>query len=238
MGRISREDKTERFDDDVISQAIKLDEDSLTAKYLSILIDAYNGKKIEITDPVLKYAFSLQENKVKKYLEKQRRISKQNSEKGKKGAEIRWSEQRQQAENEIPFADEVSPYPFEDFWNAYNYNKNEAGTKNIWRMMPDEDRKAAIEAVPKYLKWYENEKKKRGGKITKIYPRNFLIDRRWKDDFTIEEVTNTQTASNYGSYNGQQVGRTQQQINIERNAAAVAKMFSEIRPMQPDGGDN
>ena len=107
---------------------------------------------------------------------------------------------------------------------------------DIGGMMPDEDRKAAIEAVPKYLKWYENEKK-RNQKLTKIYPRNFLLDRRFMDDFTIEEVTQTNT-NNYGSNNRQQDGRTQQQINIERNAQAVARMFSEIQPMQSDGGDN
>ena len=168
--------------------------------------------------------------------ENQRKISEQNSEKGKKGAKIRWSEQRQQEENEITFAEEVSPYSFEEFWNSYNYIKNKKGTKEIWRMMPDEDRKAAIEAVPKYMKWYENEKK-RNQKLTKIYPRNFLLDRRFLDDFTIEEVTQTNT-NNYGSNNGQQDGRTQQQINIERNAQAVARMFSEIQPMQSDGDGN
>lgn len=236
MGRISKFDKVERFDDDVISQAIKLDEDSKTAQYLNILKDAYNGKKVEISDPVLKYAFSLQEEKIKSYLENQRKISEQNSEKGKKGAKIRWSEQRQQEENEITFAEEVSPYPFEDFWNAYNYIKNKKGTSEIWRMMPDEDKKAAIEAAPKYLKWYENEKK-RNPKLTKLYPKTFLLDRRFMDDFTFEEVTQTNTNS-YGSNNGQQDRRTQQQINIERNAQAVARMFSEIQPMQSDGGGN
>ena len=235
MGRISKFDKVERFDDDVISQAIKLDEDSKTAQYLNILKDAYSGKKVEISDPVLKYAFSLQEEKIKSYLENQRKISEQNSEKGKKGAKIRWSEQRQQEENEITFAEEVSPYSFEEFWNAYNYIKNKKGTSEIWRMMPDEDKKAAIEAVPKYLKWYENEKK-RSPKLTKLYPKTFLLDRRFMDDFTIEEVTQTNTNS-YGSNNGQRDTRTQQQINIERNAQAVAKLFSEIRPMQPDGSD-
>lgn len=236
MGRISKFDKVERFDDDVISQAIKLDEDSKTAQYLNILKDAYSGKKVEISDPVLKYAFSLQEEKIKSYLENQRKISEQNSEKGKKGAKIRWSEQRQQEENEITFAEEVSPYSFEEFWNAYNYIKNKKGTSEIWRMMPDEDRKAAIEAVPKYLKWYENEKK-RNPNLTKLYPKNFLLDRRFTDDFTIEEVTQTNTNS-YGRINGKQDGRTQQQINIERNAQAVARMFSEIQPMQSDGGGN
>ncbi len=217
MGRISREDKTERFDDDVISQAIKLDEDSLTAQYLNILKDAYSGKKVEISDPVLKYAFSLQEEKIKSYLENQRKTSEQNSENGKKGAMIRWSKQRQQEEDEISFAEEVSPYPFDDFWNAYNYIKNKKGTSEIWRMMPDEDRKAAIEAVPKYLKWYENEKK-RNPKHTKLYPKTFLLDKRFLDDFTIEEVTQTNTNS-YGSNNG----KSYKEAEFERNARTIVE---------------
>lgn len=218
MGRISRKDKTERFDDDVISQAIKLDEDSLTAQYLNILKDAYSGKKVEISDPVLKYAFSLQEEKIKSYLENQREISEQNSVNGKKGAEKRWSGQRQQEEDEVTFAEEVSQYPFEEFWNAYNYIKNKKGTSEIWRMMPDEDRKAAIEAVPKYLKWYENEKK-RNPKLTKLYPKTFLLDRRFMDDFTIEVVTNNQNASNYGSNNG----KSYKEAEFERNARTIVE---------------
>lgn len=240
MGRISKFDKVERFDDDVISQAIKLDEDSKTAQYLNILKDAYNGKKVEISDPVLKYAFSLQEEKIKSYLENQRKISEQNSEKGKKGAKIRWSEQRQQEENEITFAEEVSPYPFEDFWNAYNYIKNKKGTSEIWRMMPDEDKKAAIEAAPKYLKWYENEKK-RNPKLTKLYPKTFLLDRRFMDDFTFEEVTQTNTNS-YGSNNG----KSYKEAEFERNArtaienlqAAERGELAYLSPFNPPSGQH
>lgn len=240
MGRISKFDKVERFDDDVISQAIKLDEDSKTAQYLNILKDAYSGKKVEISDPVLKYAFSLQEEKIKSYLENQRKISEQNSEKGKKGANIRWGEQRQQEEKEITFAEEVSPYPFDDFWNAYNYIKNKKGTSEIWRMMPEEDRKAAIEAVPKYLKWYENEKK-RSPKLTKLYPKTFLLDRRFMDDFTIEEVTQTNTNS-YGSNNG----KSYKEAEFERNARTIVENLQAaergelayLSPFNPPSGQH
>lgn len=240
MGRISREGKTERFDDDVISQAIKLDEDSLTAKYLNILKDAYSGKKVEISDPVLKYAFSLQEEKIKSYLENQRKKSEQNSEKGKKGAKIRWDEQNRQT-NSKNFVNDVSPYPFEEFWNAYNYIKNQKGTSEIWRMMPDEDRKAAIEAVPKYLKWYENEKK-RNPKHTKLYPKTFLLDKRFLDDFTIEEVNNPQSASNYGSNNKQ----SYKEAEFERNARAAIENLQRaergelayLSPFNPPDGQH
>lgn len=228
MGRISREDKTERFDDEVISQAIKLDEDSLTAKYLSILIDAYNGEKIEITDPVLKYAFSLQEKRVKKYLEKQRRISEQNSEKGKKGAKIRWSEQRQQEENEVTFAEEVSQYPFEDFWKLYDMQVGEDSCRMKWSRMRESTKAKVMEHLPKYVASTPN-------KQYRAEPFNYLSRGYYNNEIIDRTQTNT---NSYGSNNGKQDGRTQQQINIERNAQAVARMFSEIQPMQPDGGGN
>ena len=227
MGRISREDKTERFDDEVISQAIKLDEDSLTAKYLSILIDAYNGEKIEITDPVLKYAFSLQEKRVKKYLEKQRRISEQNSEKGKKGAKIRWSEQRQQEENEVTFAEEVSQYPFEDFWKLYDMQVGEDSCRMKWSRMRESTKAKVMEHLPKYVASTPN-------KQYRAEPFNYLSRGYYNNEIIDRTQTNT---NSYGSNNGKQDGRTQQQINIERNAQAVAKLFSEIHPMQPDGSD-
>lgn len=222
------------------------------AQFLELFRAAYayvDEEDFNITDDVVKMAFSswklafdYDKKKDEEYHRERKRIStKANEAKKKKreakGNTLQNSPSDETAEEEPPLIDveEVEKYPFEEFWNAYNYIKNKKGTSEIWRMMPDEDKKAAIEAVPKYLKWYENEKK-RSPKLTKLYPKTFLLDRRFMDDFTIEEVTQTNT-NNYGSNNGQRDGRTQQQINIERNAQAVAKLFSEIRPMQPDGSD-
>lgn len=228
MGRISREDKTERFDDDVISQAIKLDEDSLTAQYLNILKDAYSGKKVEISDPVLKYAFSLQEEKIKSYLENKRKKSEQNSVKGKKGAKIRWGEQRQQEEDEITFAEEVSQYPFEEFWKLYGMQIDENGCRKKWSRMRESTKAKVMEHLPKYVASTPN-------KQYRAEPFNYLSRGYYNNEIIDRTQTNT---NSYGSNNGKQDGRTQQQINIERNAQAVARMFSEIQPMQPDGGGN
>lgn len=217
MGRISRESKTERFDDEMIKLAISLDKGSRPSQYLSALFDAYEEKEVNVEDPVVAFALESQQEKIKAYIEQKKELSKKRSKAGTKGMQVRWGEQRQQEENEITFAEEVSPYPFDDFWNAYNYIKNKKGTSEIWRMMPDEDRKAAIEAVPKYLKWYENEKK-RSPKLTKLYPRNFLLDRRFLDDFTIEEVTQTNT-NNYGSNNG----KSYKEAEFERNARTIVE---------------
>lgn len=241
MGRISRESKAERFDDEMIKLAISLDKGSRPSQYLSALFDAYEEKEVKVDDPVVAFALESQQEKVKAYIEQKKALHDKRSEAGKIGMQVRWDEQRKQEESEIPFAEEVSPYPFEDFWNAYNYIKNEVGTRNVWRMMPDEDRKAAIEAVPKYLKWYENEKK-RNCNFTKIYPRNFLKDRRWKDDFTIEEVTNNQSASNYGSNNKQ----SYKEAEFERNARAAIENLQRaergelayLSPFNPPDGQH
>lgn len=209
MGRISREDKTERFDDDVISQAIKLDEDSLTAKYLSILIDAYNGEKIEITDPVLKYAFSLQENRVKKYLEERRRISEQNSENGKKGAMVRWSKQRQQEEDEITFAEEVSQYPFEDFWKLYDMQVGEDSCRMKWSRMRESTKAKIMEHLPKYVASTPN-------KQYRAEPFNYLSRGYYNNEIIDRTQTNT---NSYGSNNG----KSYKEAEFERNARTIVE---------------
>lgn len=240
MGRISRESKTERFDDEMIKLAISLDKGSRPSLYLSALFDAYEEKEVNVEDPVVAFALESQQEKIKAYIEHKKELRKKRSKAGTKGMQVRWGEQRQQEENEITFAEEVSPYSFEDFWNAYNYIKNKKGTSEIWRMMPDEDRKAAIEAVPKYLKWYENEKK-RSPKLTKLYPKTFLLDRRFMDDFTIEEVTQTNTNS-YGSNNG----KSYKEAEFERNArtaienlqAAERGELAYLSPFNPPSGQH
>lgn len=216
MGRISRKDKTERFDDEMIKFAISLDKQSKTSKYLSALLDAYEEKEVNVEDPVIAFALESQQKKIKAYVEQQKALHEKRSKAGTIGMQKRWGEQNCQT-NSKTFANDVSPYPFEEFWNAYNYIKNKKGTSEIWRLMPDEDRKAAIEAVPKYLKWYENEKK-RNPKLTKLYPKTFLLDKRFLDDFTIEEVTQTNTNS-YGSNNG----KSYKEAEFERNARTIVE---------------
>lgn len=133
-------------------------------------------------------------------------------------------------EEEPPLADveEVEKYPFEEFWKIYGKDVGHDKCLQVWKRQLSEETKAKIMAhVVKYVQARPNEYFRKD-------PINYFKDKTYND----EVVTNNQTASNYGSNNGQQDGRTQQQINIERNAQAVARMFSEIQPMQPDGGGN
>lgn len=240
MGRISRKDKVERFDDEMIKLAISLDKQSKTSKYLLALLDAYEEKEVNVEDSVVAFALESQQERIKAYVEQQKALHEKRSKAGTIGMQKRWNEQNWQT-NSKTFAKDVSPYPFEEFWNAYNYIKNQKGTSEIWRMMPDEDRKAAIEAVPKYLKWYENEKK-RNPKHTKLYPKTFLLDKRFLDDFTIEEVTNTQTASNYGSNNG----KSYKEAEFERNARTIVENLQAadrgelayLSPFNKSGGEH
>lgn len=124
--------------------------------------------------------------------------------------------------------EEVEKYPFEEFWKIYGKEVGFEECQRVWNRQFSNETKSEIMAhVVEYVKARPN-----------VYfrkdPINYFKERCWKD----KVITNLQNASNYGNNNRQQDGRTQQQINIERNAQAVAKLFSEIRPMQPDGGDN
>lgn len=147
-----------------------------------------------------------------------------------KGVFLQNSPSDETAEEEHPLIDveEVEKYPFEEFWKIYGKEVGFEECQRVWNRQFSNETKAEIMAhVVEYVKARSN-----------VYfrkdPINYFKDRCWKD----KVITNPQTESNYGSNNGQQDGRTQQQINIERNAQAVARMFSEIQPMQSDGGDN
>lgn len=133
--------------------------------------------------------------------------------------------------------EEVEQYPFEEFYSVFPMHRDKTIAEKCWSKMPNEVRKVAFEGAKKYAAYIEYRKQYEKN-VKVMYPSTYLHQKRWEDEYEITTETNNQSASSYGSNNCQQVGRTQQQINIERNAQAVAKMFSEIRPMQPDGGDN
>lgn len=196
----------------------------------------------EIKDPLSDMAFSCWKPRLdydkaeyKGLCERNKRnsqIAKEKREEQKKDAKggfLQNSPSDETTEDETPLVDveEVEKYPFEKFWKIYGKEVGFIECQRIWNRQFSNETKAEIMAhVVEYVKARPN-----------VYfrkdPINYFKDRCWKD----KVITNPQTESNYGSNNGQQDGRTQQQINIERNARAVAKLFSEIRPMQPDGSD-
>lgn len=210
------------------------------AQFLELFGAAYayiDDEEFEIKDNMVKMAFSswkIALNYDKEYHKERKANSIQANEAKKKKLEakgniLKNSPSDETAEEEPPLIDveEVEKYPFEEFWKIYGKDVGRDDCQRVWNNQLSNETKAEIMAhVVEYVKARPNEYFRKD-------PINYFKDRCWKD----KVITNPQTASNYGNNNGQQVGRTQQQINIERNAQAVAKLFSEIRPMQPDGGD-
>lgn len=211
------------------------------AQFLELFGAAYayiDDEEFEIKDNMVKMAFSswkIALNYDKEYHKERKTNSIQANEAKKKKREAKGnilmnSPSDEESAEEPPLADteEVEQYPFEEFWKIYGKEVGFEECQRVWNRQFSNETKAEIMAhVVEYVKARPNEYFRKD-------PINYFKDRCWKD----KVITNPQNASNYGSNNRQQVGRTQQQINIERNAQAVAKLFSEIRPMQPDGGDN
>lgn len=146
----------------------------------------------------------------------------------KKREQAKASKETAPPSDDVPLKDveEVERYPFEEFWTIYGKNIGYDRCLQVWEnQLSDETKAKIMEHVVKYVQARPNEYFRKD-------PINYFKDKTYND----EVVTNIQSASNYGSNNRQRDERTQQQINIERNAQAVARMFSEIRPMQT--GDN
>lgn len=199
-----------------------------------------NGN-FEIKDPLSDMAFSswkprldYDKTEYKNLCDRNKRnsqISKEKRDKQKKDAKgnfLMSSHSDEESAEEPPLADVVEQYPFEEFWKIYGKEVGFEECQRIWNSQFSNVTKSEIMVhVVEYVKARPN-----------VYfrkdPINYFKERCWKD----KVITNPQSASNYGSNNRQRDERTQQQINIERNTQAVARMFSEIRPMQPDGSDN
>lgn len=178
--------------------------------------------------------------------ERYEKVKKQ-SDDGKKAIMLRWEnekkkKQKKQTEEGAIFDDDenVEKYPFEDFYEAFGNKKKPKEARKAWSKLKEEEKALAMEKVSQYVSYIRYRAKKENWATKTEYqmlPSSYLNGKCWEGEYEIPSIDN-QNASNYGSNNRQQDGRTQQQINIERNAQAVARMFSEIQPMQSDGGDN
>lgn len=178
--------------------------------------------------------------------ERYEKVKKQ-SDDGKKAIMLRWEnekkkKQKKQTEEGAIFADaeNVEKYPFEDFYEAFGNKKKPKEARKAWSKLKEEEKALAMEKVSQYVSYIRYRAKKENWETKTEYqmlPSSYLNGKCWEGEYETPSIDN-QNASNYGSNNRQQDGRTQQQINIERNAQAVARMFSEIQPMQSDGGGN
>lgn len=216
------------------------------ASYYDAIMKKYRNEKYEnhlINDKVkMCFDFSCMDIEKCKTIGKQR--EEQRKERASTAANARWrkakKEAREQAEqqgtedaspsDEIPLVDveEVEKYPFEEFWKLYGMQIGEIECRMKWSRMRESTKAKVMEHLPKYVASTPN-------KQYRAEPFNYLSRGYYNNEIIDRTQTNT---NSYGSNNGKQDGRTQQQINIERNAQAVARMFSEIQPMQPDGGGN
>lgn len=215
------------------------------AQFLELFGAAYayiDDEVFEIKDNMVKMAFSswkIALNYDKEYHKERKLNSIQANEAKKKKQEAKKKKQEakgnilmnshsdEESAEEPPLADVVEQYPFEEFWNIYDKNVGKRKCQSIWKQISEETKAKIMAHVVEYVK--SRDKKHRKD------PPHYFEEHTWEDEII---TNNPQSASNYGSNNRQQDGRTQQQINIERNAQAVARMFSEIQPMQSDGGDN
>lgn len=210
------------------------------AQFLELFEAAYayiDDEEFEIKDNMVKMAFSswkIALNYDKEYHKERKANSIKANEAKKKKREAKGnilmnSPSDEESAEEPPLADteEVEKYPFEEFWKLYGMQIGENECRMKWSRMRESTKAKVMEHLPKYVASTPN-------KQYRAEPFNYLSRGYYNNEIIDRTQTNT---NSYGSNNGKQDRRTQQQINIERNAQAVAKLFSEIRPMQPDGSD-
>ena len=75
-----------------------------------------------------------------------------------------------------PLNFKTSKYPFTDFWELYGVNKTEFQAGRQWTYLDDDERKRAMEHVPKYLEYCK------ATKTRVLYPVNYLQDKRYNDE--------------------------------------------------------
>lgn len=242
--------RKKRVETEWIKIAIGLDSSSKTAIFLDTVLKVLDFEQVDIENEVVKVVFDTIKDDVQKEAEKQKETSDNRRKAGSKGGKTKWEKERQaQADykqsdappkspkNEAEFfdAEQMEEFPFAEFYSIFPNHTDKKRAEEKWKKMTNEKRKLAFEGAKRYAAFIEY-RKKHEVNVKVLMPSTYLNGERWEDEYETPSIDN-QNASNYGSNNGKQDRRTQQQINIERNAQAVAKLFSEIRPMQPDGSD-
>lgn len=222
-------------------------EDVPFAKLMRAWWEFFRGNEYEkYLSPENQFQFDYLTFRTNKRRNERYKDAKKKSDDGRKAVMLRWKnekkkQQKKQTEEGTIFADaeNVEKYPFEDFYEAFGNKKKPKEARKAWSKLKEEEKALAMEKVSQYVSYIRYRAKKENWSTKTEYqmlPSSYLNGKCWEGEYETPSIDN-QSASNYGSNNGQQSGRTQQQINIERNAQAVAKLFSEIRPMQPDESD-
>ena len=216
------------------------------ADVLFAVMDKYaEGKEIKIEDETAAAYARVWCNDIDIALKHKKQISETNSINGQKGVEVkaekrrnREAEQQQQPElfkeaaskDDVPLveAEEVEPYPFEVFWNTFNFKRNKQTAEKAWKKLNNKDRAEAMAAIPNYHAYLEH-KRATGFNQNNLYPATYLNERRWEDDYSI-----TDTPQNYGNNNVQYNNRlVQQQRNNEVLRNIMAEAAAAVRPRNP-----
>lgn len=117
-------------------------------------------------------------------------------------------------------AEEVEPYPFERFWNLYNFKHDKQPAEKAWNKLNNKDRAAAIAAIPNYHAYLEH-KRSTGFNQNQAYAATYLNKRRWEDDYSITDTT-PQNYGNNRSYQSDYERRKQQQNAVLTDFMAEA----------------
>lgn len=192
-----------------------------------------------IQDPFSDLAFSAWKPCLKYEKESYLQVCEQNKTNRQK-REIKKLKQKQQPElfkeeavsedDDVPLveAEEVEPYPFERFWNLYNFKHDKQPAEKAWKKLNNKDRAAVIESIPKYLAFLEHQRAT-GFNQNQAYAASYLNKRRWEDDYSI-----TDTPQNYGNNNKQYNNRlAQQQRNNEVLRNIMAEAAAAVQPYNP-----
>lgn len=193
-----------------------------------------------IQDPFSDLAFSAWKPCLKYEKESYLQVCEQNKTNRQK-REIKKLKQKQQPElfkeeavsedDDVPLieAEEVEPYPFERFWNLYNFKHDKQPAEKAWKKLNNKDRAAVIESIPKYLAFLEHQRAT-GFNQNQAYAASYLNKRRWEDDYSITDTT----PQNYGNNNVQYNNRlAQQQRNNEVLRNIMEEAAAAVRPRNP-----
>lgn len=218
-------------------------------RMLFAIMDKYDeGKELSLEDPTTLAYAKIWCNDIEKALKYRREKSQKLSKNGEKGGtqkaenrRKREAEQQQQPElfkeeaasedDDVPLveAEEVEPYPFERFWNLYNFKHDKQPAEKAWNKLNNKDRAAAMAAIPNYHAYLEH-KRSTGFNQNQAYAATYLNKRRWEDDYSITDTT----PQDYGNNNKQYNNRlAQQQRNNEVLCNIMAEAAAAVQPYNP-----
>lgn len=224
-------------------QIKELDTISQAGELLDAAESYVKGEDFVLTDKVVKMAFvswrtqfDWDLKKSEEYHEERKKISDHANEVKKARAEERrkreaelkqqqpelFKEEAASDDDGVPLveAEEVEPYPFERFWNLYNFKHDKQPAEKAWKKLNNKDRAAAMAAIPNYHAYLEH-KRSTGFNQNQAYAATYLNKRRWEDDYSITDTT-PQNYGNNRSYQSDYERRKQQQNAVLTDFMAEA----------------